>query len=126
MIRRPQRSTRTDTLFPYTTLFRSILTHLQEGSIPLKWAMPDAPGHEIVLPDPEPLSVFERLVPGKMLMHRVELHYIEAVMEAQDLAQLQERERNPGAGTRAIGDADSTRSEGHTTELQSLMAIYNA
>src|SRR3546814_20744859 len=24
MIRRPQRSTRTDTLFPYTTLFRSI------------------------------------------------------------------------------------------------------
>src|SRR3546814_2913768 len=43
-----------------------------------------------------------------MLMHRVELHYIEAVMEAQDLAQLQERERNPGAGPRAIGDADST------------------
>src|SRR3546814_14831145 len=27
MIRRPPRSTRTDTLFPYTTLFRSILTH---------------------------------------------------------------------------------------------------
>src|SRR3546814_20179706 len=28
MIRRPPRSTRTDTLFPYTTLFRSILTPL--------------------------------------------------------------------------------------------------
>src|SRR3546814_14487653 len=27
MIRRPPRSTRTDTLFPYTTLFRSILRH---------------------------------------------------------------------------------------------------
>src|SRR3546814_2613002 len=27
MIRRPPRSTRTDTLFPYTTLFRSILFH---------------------------------------------------------------------------------------------------
>src|SRR3546814_16419035 len=27
MIRRPPRSTRTDTLFPYTTLFRSILAH---------------------------------------------------------------------------------------------------
>src|SRR3546814_20031750 len=26
MIRRPPRSTRTDTLFPYTTLFRSIVT----------------------------------------------------------------------------------------------------
>src|SRR3546814_10536116 len=28
MIRRPPRSTRTDTLFPYTTLFRSVLFHL--------------------------------------------------------------------------------------------------
>src|SRR3546814_16879625 len=30
MIRRPPRSTRTDTLFPYTTLFRS---HLKTGSL---------------------------------------------------------------------------------------------
>src|SRR3546814_21019991 len=28
MIRRPPRSTRTDTLFPYTTLFRSLAGHL--------------------------------------------------------------------------------------------------
>src|SRR3546814_6170937 len=38
MIRRPPRSTRTDTLFPYTTLFRSALAtkHLnrEEGRIP--------------------------------------------------------------------------------------------
>src|SRR3546814_19310414 len=27
MIRRPPRSTRTDTLFPYTTLFRSVVVH---------------------------------------------------------------------------------------------------
>src|SRR3546814_2962868 len=33
MIRRPPRSTRTDTLFPYTTLFRSILHFLQDGSV---------------------------------------------------------------------------------------------
>jgi hypothetical protein len=88
-----------------------ILTHLQEDSIPLKWAMPDAPGHEIVLPDPDPLNFFERLVPGKMLMHRVDLHFIEAVMEAQDLAQLQVRERSPaGTGPHTIGDARSTSS----------------
>src|SRR3546814_1928932 len=31
MIRRPPRSTRTDTLFPYTTLFRSRLLHAAEG-----------------------------------------------------------------------------------------------
>src|SRR3546814_17397178 len=30
MIRRPPRSTRTDTLFPYTTLFRSIMTRTPE------------------------------------------------------------------------------------------------
>src|SRR3546814_1488986 len=31
MIRRPPRSTRTDTLFPYTTLFRSVLVPVVEG-----------------------------------------------------------------------------------------------
>jgi hypothetical protein len=85
-----------------------ILTHLQEDSIPLKWAMPDAPGHKIELPDPDPQTFFERLVPGKMLMHRIDLHFIEAVMEAQDLAQLQVRERNPGTDPGTIGNAGST------------------
>src|SRR3546814_5355991 len=32
MIRRPPRSTRTDTLFPYTTLFRSRLDEMGPGS----------------------------------------------------------------------------------------------
>src|SRR3546814_6202763 len=31
MIRRPPRSTRTDTLFPYTTLFRSLVVAQQRG-----------------------------------------------------------------------------------------------
>src|SRR3546814_12390372 len=35
MIRRPPRSTRTDTLFPYTTLFRSDLAVLQSIGIDL-------------------------------------------------------------------------------------------
>src|SRR3546814_10739637 len=34
MIRRPPRSTRTDTLFPYTTLFRSRARHCRAGSRP--------------------------------------------------------------------------------------------
>src|SRR3546814_5926210 len=33
MIRRPPRSTRTDTLFPYTTLFRSLLIACGKGAI---------------------------------------------------------------------------------------------
>src|SRR3546814_14352815 len=32
MIRRPPRSTRTDTLFPYTTLFRSVVGHEVRGA----------------------------------------------------------------------------------------------
>src|SRR3546814_18104291 len=32
MIRRPPRSTRTDTLFPYTTLFRSVGIHVGRGA----------------------------------------------------------------------------------------------
>src|SRR3546814_14751515 len=35
MIRRPPRSTRTDTLFPYTTLFRSPHTRLAAGRTPV-------------------------------------------------------------------------------------------
>jgi hypothetical protein len=88
-----------------------ILTHLQEDSIPLKWAMPDAAGHRIELPDPDPLTFFERLVPGAMLRHRIDLHMIEAVMQAQDLAQLRLRERHPGAGPDTIGAAGSTSNQ---------------
>src|SRR3546814_14886533 len=33
MLRRPPRSTRTDTLFPYTTLFRSPLLDLTDASV---------------------------------------------------------------------------------------------
>src|SRR3546814_2510545 len=33
MIRRPPRSTRTDTLFPYTTLFRSARDHAQQRGL---------------------------------------------------------------------------------------------
>src|SRR3546814_11868133 len=33
MIRRPPRSTRTDTLFPYTTLFRSLLAAREIGTL---------------------------------------------------------------------------------------------
>src|SRR3546814_6207776 len=49
MIRRPPRSTRTDTLFPYTTLFRS-----------LKY---------VFKPDPEPWQILEQLV-FKQLSYR--------------------------------------------------------
>src|SRR3546814_1459516 len=37
MIRRPPRSTRTDTLFPYTTLFRSLLSGARAQGLATHW-----------------------------------------------------------------------------------------
>src|SRR3546814_16043 len=39
MIRRPPRSTRTDTLFPYTTLFRSLLARGLDPDLPVMRAI---------------------------------------------------------------------------------------
>src|SRR3546814_20836550 len=58
MIRRPPRSTRTDTLFPYTTLFRSLfLTHHHidhVADVPVlmidRWLLANAPPLEIYGP----------------------------------------------------------------------------
>src|SRR3546814_6082781 len=59
MIRRPPRSTRTDTLFPYTTLFRSAGTaaHATDASCPRERdsANPAAHGRHGALPPPAPL-----------------------------------------------------------------------
>src|SRR3546814_13165711 len=40
MIRRPPRSTRTDTLFPYTTLFRSVPEFVEEQRAPVRLLVP--------------------------------------------------------------------------------------
>src|SRR3546814_13518793 len=71
MIRRPPRSTRTDTLFPYTTLFRS----------PARQRAPDAGGAARPAGDHDP---------------------------------------------RPVGRRRGSRSEEHTSELQSLMRISYA
>src|SRR3546814_20459131 len=56
MIRRPPRSTRTDTLFPYTTLFRSIVTGLGEadesGVRSRGITIAARPGGQVVAPAP--------------------------------------------------------------------------
>src|SRR3546814_5195158 len=52
MIRRPPRSTRTDTLFPYTTLFRSVGPDLQQ-------ALADSGLAQVLQVDAERLAVGE-------------------------------------------------------------------
>lgn len=84
-----------------------ILTYLQEDALLINHAMPDPAGHQIKLPDPDPLSTLEHLVPGRMLKHRLDLHGIESVMESQDLAQLRAQAAQPQATTRQDDTANT-------------------
>src|SRR3546814_5156789 len=101
MIRRPPRSTRTDTLFPYTTLFRSLLRHrhhlVQRG------------GDEAGKADDVGVIVlrgFEDVRPGHQ--HAQVDHLVIVALEDH------------------ADDVLADRSEEHTSELQSLMRISYA
>lgn len=61
-----------------------ILTELQENKPIIRHLMPDAVGHKIELPDPDPLGFWQKLNPVKSVKHGVEMHYIDAVIEAQE------------------------------------------
>ena len=82
-----------------------ILTYLQEDAFPLNLAMSDAPGARIDLPDPDPLTTFERLLPWKTWPHRVDNHFIEAVMESMDKAGYTLDPADPARAARAPQDA---------------------
>jgi hypothetical protein len=83
-----------------------LLTYLQEDNLLTRWVMPDAAGHRIELPDPDPKNFFERMVPGVMLKHRLDLHGIDAVLQAQQQAGLQVRgQPSAAADTRLLHDA---------------------
>src|SRR3546814_5987594 len=121
MIRRPPRSTRTDTLFPYTTLFRSSLA----------FSLQTADG---IIDDVAGLTAFldERLPreePGKETGTAGAKSNSFAVADLwRTLIDLEE-EFVPSA---TIGDKlaetseGAIRSEEHTSELQSLMRISYA
>src|SRR3546814_6710184 len=106
MIRRPPRSTRTDTLFPYTTLFRSVRVVAARGVDVEQVTMQREVGE-----DAAPAACREQRV--RMLGAAVDdLRGLRAEMHA--LRDVVERL----AGT--------NRSEEHTSELQSLMRISYA
>src|SRR3546814_4530650 len=96
MIRRPPRSTRTDTLFPYTTLFRSPCIH--------------APGRKRL---PEVFRLFFQTHRRRMV--RQSAH-------ADRRVDHKPAQRMEGAADLAL----QQRSEEHTSELQSLMRISYA
>src|SRR3546814_1427014 len=98
MIRRPPRSTRTDTLFPYTTLFRSLTPSVGTPAGSIDPATP-----VVVAPDD---TVAFTLTPDAD-------YHIESV-------------GGTCGGTLAGNVFTTARSEEHTSELQSLMRISYA
>src|SRR3546814_3195610 len=128
MIRRPPRSTRTDTLFPYTTLFRSIVYNKDKV-------------------DPSEISTYEDLADPKWkgkvcirsssniynlsLMASLIEHHGEKKAEEWAKGVVANFARPPKGGDtdqiRAVAAGEChERSEEHTSELQSLMRISYA
>src|SRR3546814_5430654 len=60
MIRRPPRSTRTDTLFPYTTLFRSSARQRQRWCGRIAWRAVDNAGSQEIAAPIEPCAALTR------------------------------------------------------------------
>src|SRR3546814_983835 len=123
-IRRPPRSTRTDTLFPYTTLFRSFL---------------DDPGRDLAAPAGQ-LHLAEE---SQRLVDRQHHQVGQRPVGDEDVARGGIQARAAAVGAGALADvlrqllahrgrfglpvaALQVRSEEHTSELQSLMRISYA
>src|SRR3546814_5859877 len=109
MIRRPPRSTRTDTLFPYTTLFRSeavrdrVLVEVIIGQRVLaRGQREDVGGQER---EQEALAAAVRAIAAQRGFGRVGV----------------DRERHRAAMAATVESHRQSRSEEHTSELQSLM-----
>src|SRR3546814_1125505 len=102
MIRRPPRSTRTDTLFPYRTLFRSWRASAWDGYTPVRRPIHHTPCHPGESRDLAGASSCDDEIPAFAGM---------TIMAAK-------------APRPKI--AFSIRSEEHTSELQSLMRISYA
>src|SRR3546814_8352581 len=98
MIRQPPRSTRTDTLFPYTTLFRS------------------ARGHHAA-----------EILGPRSLDRRRAAELVEKMAETIDVGEARQVAQGQRlVGEQRAGQQGERRSEEHTSELQSLMRISYA
>src|SRR3546814_3604845 len=98
MIRRPPRSTRTDTRCPYTTLFRSVRLHHRAR-------------------DPQRADRVGAVAGTGADGHSAARRVARRTTDPQ---------RRPAIAPEQGGNADHGRSEEHTSELQSLMRISYA
>src|SRR3546814_5226288 len=113
MIRRPPRSTRTDTLFPYTTLFRSTKGWSEayglflEGEAPLVLSYTTSPAYHMIAEDEDRYQA----------ANFAEGHYMQV-----EVAAMTKSSDDPELARQFL----RFRSEEHTSELQSLMRISYA
>src|SRR3546814_5395028 len=113
MIRRPPRSTRTDTRFPYTTLFRSL--DASAGSVALS-----LPGSDLAF---ELRAIVDATVQALASQDTdLDLGHVEPAGVLRREVELQPAEEAMGL-RRGEG---LVRSEEHTSELQSIMRISYA
>src|SRR3546814_8378268 len=130
MIRRPPRSTRTDTLFPYTTLFRSNL-RIEAPALPPRRGV-EREDDILGRADIKAVADFQRRIFRAIgAMRRLRRHVAGVdqprALQLADIGRrdLGERRIAPRAVPAAIG-RPVARSEEHTSELQSLMRISYA
>src|SRR3546814_1611293 len=128
MIRRPPRSTRTDTLFPYTTLFRSVVELAEfrvrlEQSVEFGLRLPFKHGSLLQRKNERPgrgHGAFRDHRAGRSAPapsgHRAGNHFRRRAPEACAVESCR----------RGSGSARRPRSEEHTSELQSLIRISYA
>src|SRR3546814_1204073 len=112
MIRRPPRSTRTDTLFPYTTLFRSV--HHAHAALQLMRRETD--------------KKFQLANQVRLIIKKVAHNVPPIIIAAGDERSNAQRPIFTGEHfwwrtIKPICEPGDLRSEAHTSELQSLMRI---
>src|SRR3546814_16352155 len=129
MIRRPPRSTRTDTLFPYTTLFRSSVTIATKRSTD--------PGQLLAGQQVQGITAAQRAqrdtARRALFLHRSDNRCGRIVAAQERKRGLCRLRRNQRCETAFVSDIKriepenfASRSEEHTSELQSLMRISYA
>src|SRR3546814_3572645 len=124
MIRRPPRSTRTDTLFPYTTLFRSV-AEIPQYIVNLAFGRTFtlACRHRHALP--EAAVVCRKLRKNLLLARDRQVEHVRGSAIRSRLRQSSASAREPRLPAFS-NQALNMRSEEHTSELQSLMRISYA
>src|SRR3546814_1174003 len=130
MRRRPPRSTLTDTLFPYTTLFRSPESPGPEGVAEYRRFLRQLPAHRVILYDRAGIVEEEIGKRDRILCRQSPVEYADQRLRDvhDDALAARRTEREDHLAVGAIDDRrrHRGRSEEHTSELQSLMRISYA